>query len=234
MGDCDPTDAAVIEPKRVGKLGGGPGARHRPVMRVPEPWEFELLRLIAEQGAIPFDQLARFLGGEQRQAASVVKHLTKVGYADYGRFLHDEPHWAWLTGRGARLSGTGFMPGRPKVGAMARMRAVNEVRLHIAARAPEARWICSRSVVREQGKRGYRPNAVVEIGAERHAIVLCLRASDQERVRAIIETHMARYDAVIVFANPKPRKLLQRLAAQHHWPKLVVRNIPKPPPSPSL
>jgi hypothetical protein len=223
------SDGAMVAPQRVGKLGGGPGARHRPVLRAPEPWEFELLRLIAEQGAIPFDQMARFLGGDERQAASVVKHLTKVGYADYGRFLHDEPHWAWLSGRGARLSGTGFMPGRPKVGAMARMRAVNEVRLHIARRAPEARWIGPRSVVREQGRSGYRPNAVVEIGRERHAIVVHLRAADQERVCDILETHMARYDAVIAFANPKPRKLLERLAADHHWPKLVVREIPQPP-----
>jgi len=225
----DPSPAAAVEPKRVGTLGGGRGARSRPVLRLPEPWEFELLRLIAEQGAIPFDQMARFLGGDERQAASVVKHLTKVGYADYGRFLHDEPHWAWLSGRGARLSGTGFMPARPKVGAMARMRAVNEVRLHIARRAPEARWIGPRSIIREQGKTGYRPNAVVEIGRERHAIVVHLRAGDQERTRDIIETHIARYDALIAFANPRPRALLERLKAEHHWPKLVTRDIPKPP-----
>ena len=221
--------AQMVEPKRVGKLGGGQGARHRPVPRAPEPWEFELLRLIAEQGAIPFDQLARFLGSDERQAASVVKHLTKVGYADYGRILHDDPHWAWLSGRGARLSGMGFMPARPKVGAMARMRAVNEVRLHIARRAPEARWIGPRSVIREQGRSGYRPNAVVEIGAERHALVVHLRAGDQERTRDIIETHIARYDALIAFANPRPRALLERLKAEHHWPKLVIRPIPGPP-----
>ena len=105
--------ATTIEPKLAGRLGGGRPARNRPVLRGPEPWEFELLRLIAEQGAIPFDQLARFLGADAGQAESVVKHLTEVGYADYGRFLHDEPHWAWLSCRGARLSGTGFRPNRP-------------------------------------------------------------------------------------------------------------------------
>ena len=59
--------AATIEPKPVGKLGVSRGARNLPVLRVPEPWEFELLRLIAEQGAIPVDQLARFLGVDVRQ-----------------------------------------------------------------------------------------------------------------------------------------------------------------------
>ena len=209
--------------------GSATRARGRPRLPAPAPWEFELLRLIAEQGAIPFDQLARFLGADDRQAANVVKHLTKVGYADYGRILHDEPHWAWLTGRGARLSATGFAARRPKVGAMARMRAVNEVRLHIAARAPEARWICGRSVFREQGQRGYRPNAVVEIGAERHAITVHLRSPEQERLRDLLATHIARYDALIAFAKPGPHRLLERLKAQQQWPKLVIRPIPAPP-----
>jgi len=226
---AEATTTASIGHKREGKLGGGPGARHRAVLRMPEPWEFELLRLIAEQQAIPFDQFARFLGCEEAQAARVAKHLFKSGFADYGRFLHGEPHWLWLTGRGTRLSGTGFAFIRPKVGAMARMRAVNEVRLHIAARAPEARWICGRSVIREQGKHGYRPNAVVEIGRERHAILVHLSAQLPDLVREVVETHMARYDAVVAFANPRPRKLLERLAADHHWPKLVVREIPNPP-----
>jgi len=185
--------------------------------------------LLAEQQAIPFDQLARFLDCNQEQAARVAKHLTKFGYVDYGRFLADEPHWAWATWRGLRLSGMGFRAEPPRVGAMARMRAVNEVRLHIARRAPEARWICGRSVVRDQGTRGYRPNAVVEIGPERHALLVRFWVAKQERTLAILETHMARYEAVIAFANPGSRALLERLKAEHHWPKLIIRAIPQPP-----
>jgi MarR family len=226
--------AVAIGREREGKPDGGSGALHRPALRMPEPWEFELLRLIAEQGAIPFDQLARFLSCEQAQATRVARHLFKSGFADFGRFLYDEPPWVWLSGRGARLSGTGFHYRRPKVGAMARMRAVNVVRLHIARRAPDARWICGRSVVREQGLKGYRPNAVVEIGRERHAIVVRLRVQAEEREREILETHMARHDAVVAFCAPAPRRQLERLQAEQHWPKLVVRNLPEPPPSPCL
>lgn len=186
--------------------------------------------MIAEQQAIPFDQLARFLGCEEAQAARVAKHLFKSGFADYGRILHGEPHWIWPTGRGARLSGTGFEPHHPRVGAMARVRAVNEIRMHIAYRAPEARWICGRSVVREQGqvrplaKRSGRdpPRAPRDPGPPE-------RPAPRPGPRGV-ETHMARYDAVIAFANPKPRKRLERLAADNHWPKLVVRSIPEPAP----
>jgi hypothetical protein len=214
---------------RDGKRGAAAGAEGRPALRRPEPWEFDLLRLIAEQGAIPFDQLARFLDCERAQAKRLVRHLFTSGFADYGRFLHDEPHWVWLTARGTRLSGTGFVYRRPRVGAMARMRAVNEIRLHIARRAPEARWICGRSVIREQGLKGYRPNAVVEIGDERHAIIVKRRiqvAADRER--DVLETHMARHDALVAFCAPRPRKQLQRFASEHHWPKLVIRPIPQP------
>ena len=197
----------------------------------PEPWEHELLRLIAEQGAIPFDQLARFIGAEADQAANIAKHLTKMKFADYGRFLHGEPYWTWLTHRGTRVSGTefGYLP--PRVGAMARMRAVNEVRLHIAARAPDARWISGRTIFREQGGRGRRPNAVVEVGSEHHAIVVQVGWVAPEHATLMIETHMARYDAVIAFANAKPRQGLERLAAEHHWPKLIIRPIPQAPES---
>ncbi|MGA8746184.1 MAG: hypothetical protein WB507_10005 [Solirubrobacterales bacterium] len=203
--------------------------RARRALPAPEPWELEVLRLLAEQQAIPFDQLARFLDCDEGQTESIVKHLTKRGCGDYGRFLADEPRWAWPTWRGMRLSGIGFRAEPPRLGAMARIRAVNEVRLHIARRAPEARWVCGRSVLRAQGTRGYRPNAVVEIGGERHALLVRFWATNQERTLAILETHMARYDAVIAFANRGPRALLERLKAEHPWPKLIIRAIPQPP-----
>lgn len=202
--------------------------RGRRPLPPPQPWEHRVLRLIAEQQALPFDQLARFLDCSAEQASRVAKHLTKARFADYGRFLVDEPYWIWLTHRGARFSGTDFAARLPRVGAMARIRAVNEVRLHIARRAPEARWICGRSVVREQGLKGYRPNAVVEIGRERHAIVVKRRTHMPERERDIVESLTRTYDALIAFCAPGAANLYQRLAAEHHWPKLVIRPIPQP------
>lgn len=210
---------------------GGPDAQRQSTRRRPEPWEFELLRLVAEQQGIPFDQLARFLDCKIDQAVRVAKHLSKAGFANYGRSLHDEPHWLWLTARGSAHSGTEFAGGRPKVGAMDRIRAVNEVRLHIARRAPDARWVCGRTVFREQGRKGRRPNAVVEIGDERHAILVKHGIRQSEwRERDILESLMRGYDAVVAFCAPGPGNLYRRLASAHHWPKLVIRNIPEPPP----
>lgn len=224
---------AQREPKVAKKRRSRKGiryAKYRPRdPRVPEQWELGVLRLISEQFALPFDQLARFLGCGEEQAARVAKHLTKVGYADYGRFLFDEPHWIWLTRRGNQLSGTDFEVWHLAIGGMHRMRAVNEIRLHIERRAPQARWICARSLMRELGRCGPQLHAVVEIGGERHAILVFLRPREKRLARPVLETHMARYDAVIAFANRLPRGMLERLAGEHHMPKLVIRSMPHPP-----
>lgn len=191
-----------------------------------EPWELETMRLVAEQAAIPFDQLARFLVASERQAAKIAKHLADAGVADYARILHGEPPLLWLTQRGCRLSGTGFSYLPPRVGALARIRAVNEVRLHIAARAPEARWICGRTVFRQQGYRGHRAHAVVESEGERHAILALLRPGRPEHWIPAFQSHIRRHDAVIAFCLPSAERAVQRLAKRHHWPKLVIRPLP--------
>ncbi len=199
-------------------------------LRGPEPWEHRVLRLVSEQSAIPMDQLARFLACGEERAHRVAEHLSKVGFAEYGRFLFEEPRWVWLTARGARFSGTGFAALRPKVGAMGRLRAINEVRLQIATHAPEARWLCGRGIVREQGKRGPRPSAALEIGAERHAILVKQAIGRAERrEREILESLMRGYDAVVAFCAPAPQRLYLRLAAEHGWPRLIVRSIPASP-----
>jgi hypothetical protein len=194
----------------------------------PELWEVASMRLIAEQGAIPFDQLARFLEVEENRGARIAKHLSVRGYADYGRFLHGEPPLLWLTHRGCRLSGTDFPYVPPRIGALARIRAVNEIRLHISARAPEARWICGRTVFREQGHRGHRPHAVVEIAGERHALLALLGAKKRDLLIQMLEAHMRRYDALVVFSPARGRRALNLLASKRHWPKLVTRELPRP------
>jgi hypothetical protein len=194
-----------------------------------EPWIGPLLRLISEQGAVPLDQLARFIGCEPHQARAIVNHLSDHRLIDLRRILHDEPAWLWLTWRGTCLSGTGLAYLEPRVGALARLRAVNEIRLHIAARAPEALWTCGRSVFRGQGSRGHRIHAVVEHEGERHGLLALHAAKSSESLLTLIEAHLPRYDALIAFTAPRPRRQLARLANRHHWPTLLVRDLPETP-----
>ena len=208
-----------------------PSHRCNGAIRRPEPWELAVLRLVAEQGAIQLDQLARFLGCPFEEAIAVAEHLGAAGYAECRHFLVGEPPWFWLRERGARFSETGLRPYCPRLGALARMRAVNEVRLKVSRQAPGAQWISGRTVVKRGGTWGPRVSAIVEIGAERHAILVKHGLPQEERRECrILETHMDHYDAVVAFANLHIRTLLRRLHSEHYWPKLIVRSIPQPPP----
>lgn len=194
--------------------------------RKPKLWEVELLALVADQQAVPFDQLARFLRCEEADAARIAMYLVHCSYAEYGRLLVGEPPWVWLTHTGSKRSRTGYSKYGLRVGAMPRMRAVNETRLFLARRVPDGEWTSYRGLFREQGFNGYKPNGVVRVRGERHAVVVRLRAQVDEREMRPIEAFRADYDAVVVFAAPAARRAFERLAANHHWSKVVVRDIP--------
>ncbi len=196
--------------------------------RKPKPWEVELLALIAYQQAIPFDQLARFLHCEEAEAAQIAMYLVHCGYADYECLLVGEPPWIWLTAVGTKRSRTRLVKYELRVGSTPRMRAVNETRLFLASRVPKGEWISYRALLREQGPSGHKPNGVIRVGQERHAIAVRLRVQVEERESAPIEAFMADYDAVVVFANPQPRRMMERLAANFHWSNVVIREIPTP------
>lgn len=203
----------------------GPGKRT--TRRPPEPWEHSLLQLIDEQYAVPFDQLARFLDQSAERAHATADHLVSAGFAEYGRLMVDEPYWLWLTHRGAHRAGNGGAPYRPGVGKLARIRAVNEVRLQVAPRAPRARWVSGRSILRDQGRGAHIPNAVLEIGSERHALEVELVNKEKRRACRIIDAHSARYDAVVLFCTPTLRRFFERLNGGGRWPKLVIRDLPR-------
>lgn len=189
-----------------------------------------LLRLIAEQYAMSIDQLGRFAEMDETKAAELVEELTGLGYVEKRAFLACQPEWVWLTERGAERSGTRFGAMCPEAGSLERIRALNEVRLQVARRAPGARWISGRSILRDQGNRGFRPHAVIEIEKERHAIAIRLgHVRAQEAEQDFLETLMARYDALVVFVTPKRLSPQSRLADEHDWPKLVIRPIPEGP-----
>lgn len=203
-------------------------SHRRKQARPAQAWERRILTLIAEQGAIPLDQLTRFLGCEPDRAGRLAEHLCEAKFAHRERLLAEQPEWIWLTYAGTRVSETGFEPYLPAPGALARLRATNEVRLRVEAGAPQARWVGSRTLRRELRGPGRIPNAVVEIGAERHAIEVELTRKEKEDAAAMIAHRSANYDAVICFCTAKTRRFYKRLAAESHWPKLIIQSLPPP------
>jgi hypothetical protein len=195
--------------------------------RDPSERERELLRLLAEQVAIPLDQLARFLDRPLERAVEVMQGLDDAGCVRHRRFLVRDMPWFWLSSRGARLSGTGFVASAPDVAMLAHRRAVNEVRLYLAERAPAGRWVCERAVFRQRDPEDHLPDAVFEIGGERHAIEAELSHKGHREIRLIVAQHSNRYDAVIYFCGPRTYGLMKAVQAEGRWPKLVVRRVPE-------
>ena len=185
------------------------------------------LRLLSEQAAIPLDQLARLLGLSLASAVRIVQRLDEEGLVESRRFLVRDLPWLWPSRRGARLSGTGFPYSAPDVALLAHRRAINEVRLYLAERAPGGRWVCERTVFRRRDPEDHLPDAVFEIGGERHAIEAELTSKRNREIRRIVAEHSNRYDAVLYFCGPLPYNLLKRVQAEGRWPKLVVRRVPE-------
>jgi DNA-binding Lrp family transcriptional regulator len=185
------------------------------------------LRLLSEQAAIPLDQLGRFLGGGLEEAVRIAQRLEEEGLVKTRRFLVRDYPWLWLTPGGARRAGTGFPAAAPDVAMLAHRRAVNDIRLYLAQRAPAGRWVCERAVLRQRDPEDHLPDAVFEIGGERHAIEAELSSKRDSEIHRIVAEHSNRYDAVLYFCGPYPYRLLKRVQAEGRWPKLVVRRVPE-------
>ena len=184
------------------------------------------LRLLSEQVAIPLDQVARFLDDSSQEAMRLLIGLDSAGCIEKRRFLVGEAPWFWPSHRGARLSGTDFSYLRPNLVLLQHRRAVNEVRIHLRSRAQQGRWLCERSIYRQRDPEDHLPDAIFEIGAERHAIEVELSRKNSRKIRQIVTQHSNRYDAVVYFCGNETYKLMMRVQAEGCWPKLVVRHLP--------
>lgn len=226
--EFDPKAVELVDER--GRLSWGRKTRFRkrePRRRALD-WEREVLALIIDQYAVPLDQLARFMGCSQRRAEAIVEHLMRVGYVDYDRILSTERPWVWLTRRGAHFSGRDHLVFPVNVGAMPRIRAVNEVRLHLEGRAPDAVWVSGRGVMRRYGRTGSRVHGMLEVGEENHAIKVELVRKGYGRSCIGVETLLERFDAVVVFCVEETRDIYERMKDEHEWPRLVVRELPQP------
>jgi hypothetical protein len=192
-----------------------------------ETEQADVLRLLSEQAAIPLDQLCRFLSLDLAAGVPLAQRLDEAGLIESRRFLARDYPWLWPSRRGARLAGTGFAHSAPDVALLAHRRAINEVRLYLAARAPEGRWVCERMVYRQRDPDDHLPDAVFEIDGERHAIEAELTSKRNREIHRIVAEHSNRYDAVLYFCGPLPYNLLRRVQAEGRWPKLVVRRVPE-------
>ncbi len=188
-----------------------------------------VLGWVCEQYGARADQLEVLLGCDPRTVQRLLARLRDAGLIGTRRFLVGESVWAIPTSKGLRAAGQGFGIWHPRLGGLAHVAAVTDVRLHIHARSPDSEWVPERDLAREREPGEHLPDAlVITEDGQRVAIEAELTVKSQHRVRLILDELSVRFDTVLYFCAPGPYRQLSKLAENGQWPKLGVRELPHP------
>jgi hypothetical protein len=192
-----------------------------------------VLGWVCEQYGARADQLEVLLDCGPRTVQRLLARLRDAGLIGTRRLLVGESMWAIPTSRGLRVSGQGFGIWHPRLGGLAHVAAVTDVRLHIHARSPDSEWVPERVLAREREPGEHLPDGVVITHeGQRVAIEAELTVKSQQRVRLILDELSVRFDTVLYFCAPGPFRQLSKLAESGQWPKLGVRALPHPQTAP--
>jgi hypothetical protein len=214
-----PVSRGVASDGHTGRRGGHETLRRR---------DLELVGWLGEQYGARTDQLEILLDCGPRTIQRVLARQRDAGLVTTRRLLVGEPAWVIPTSAGLRAAGHHFGAWHPRIGPLAHVAAVNDVRLHIQARSRESEWVPERLLARERQAGEHLPDGVVLTGGRRVAIEVELTIKSQRRVQAILDELTGRFDAVLYFCAPGPRRQLSQLAETGRWPALGVRELPRP------
>jgi DNA-binding MarR family transcriptional regulator len=202
---------------------------HRKAKRLPIAEELPILRLISEQGAVRIDQLGRFLDVSLAEVERTVTELIEANFLSRQCGLLGEPDWLNLTLVGNNLAGTSLSLFKATGGAVKRWHALNELRLYVAARAPQAQWISRRVLLRQHGRTAKVPGAEVRFDGKCYAFNIRLTGFNSCTLVPHIDLQNDVYDAVLFFCETLPSRVaMERLQEQHRWTNVAIRDMPKP------
>jgi DNA-binding transcriptional ArsR family regulator len=190
--------------------------------------DLEVLGWLAEQYGARVDHLEVLVGAGPRTVQRTVARLRAAGLVTTRRVLVDEPAWVLPTGAGMTACCSGFGVWRPRLGSLAHVAAVNDVRLHVQGRAPSTEWVPERVLARDRLPGEHLCDGVAITDGRHVAIEVELTVKSRRRVTAIIDELTVRFDAVLYFCAPGPHRQLTELAATGRWPTLGVRELPTP------
>ena len=189
--------------------------------------EVALLGWLAEQYGARADQLQVLLDCSERTVQRTLARLRAADLVHTQRLLAGDAPWVMPTSAGLRLSGSGFSLWRPHLALLAHVAAVNDVRLHVQRRSPAAEWVSERTLARErEHATEHLADGVVVNGERQIAIEVELTVKSRKRVLDILDELSGRYDSVLYFCAPAPKRQLADFAASARWPKLGVRELP--------
>ncbi len=190
------------------------------------PRDMVLLGWLAEQYAATTDQLEVLLGCGSRSVQRVLARLRDAGLVSTHRVLVGQPAWVTPTRAGLRACGSQYKVWQPKLGVLLHTAAVNDVRLHVQARSPDAEWVSERALARDRREGEHLPDGVVITAGQRVAVEVELTVKSERRVRAILDEITGRFDMVLYYCSPATHRQLGALKESRQWPTLGVRELP--------
>jgi hypothetical protein len=188
--------------------------------------DLEVVGWLAEQYGARVDQLEVLLGCGPRTVQRTVARLRAAGFVRTQRVLVDEPAWVLPTGAGMAACSSGFGVWRPRLGSLAHVAAVNDVRLHVQGRAPSTEWVPECVLARDRLAGEHLCDGVAITDGRHVAIEVELTVKSRRRVTAILDELTGRFDAALYFCAAGPHRQLTELAESGRWPTLGVRELP--------
>lgn len=180
--------------------------------------DLTLLRWIGDQYAASLPQLSSLMGRSEHAARWLRARWQRAGWVEGHALLVGRPVFVWLTREGGRIAGVYYKPWQPNAGMVAHIEAVNDVRLWLAQRRPEAAWTCERALTPRVAPgaprdRGHRPDGVLRVDdGRRVAIEVELTLKSRARLEQIAARLLAEFDAAWYFAAPDVTRALASLA----------------------
>lgn len=190
--------------------------------------DLELLRFAGEQYALTLPQLARLMGRSEHAARWLRDRWERAGWARGAAIVVGQPVLVWPTRAGMRLAGLQFRGWRPNPGAVAHVAAVNDVRMHVTRRRPEALWVCERELLRDRHSSSVHiPDALVLVDEREAAVEVELTQKARRRAEAIVRELVARYEAVWYFVTPTTRRTVERAVEAVEADAVQVMPLPE-------
>ena len=127
--------------------------------------DLAVLNWMCEQYAARLDHLEGLAGKGETWSRNLVARLRDAGLVRVERIVVGQPPWVIPTYKGLKACGLRYWVWKPKLGALTRIGATNDVRIHVQAQKPGSEWMSERHCWRKRRRRKGQARARARWGA---------------------------------------------------------------------
>jgi hypothetical protein len=200
--------------------------------------DLRLLCWMGEQYAARLDHLQALMDTTMMAVRETVNKLRRLGLVRMERIVAGQPAWVIPTAEGLAACGMADEVWTPALGQLTHVGAMNDVRIHVQTRTPQAHWISERQLMseyegvnagRDSRSREHMPDGVTILEGRSMAVEVELTVKGNVRLETILDELARRYDAILYFCAPGPHQQLTRMQRSGRWHMMGVRELPELP-----